>query len=580
MKVLLLHPEDHLPRHAASGHWDLVVDFGRAPASVYEQWSHQAGCPVMSLYDLAREVEGLYQTRELLQLGMGRLLDRMGIDWWDVLSLEIAAQMQQLMLVHRLANQLKSKCQLHTTRPFALATALQRLCQGPLTTLESGAGPVLRRIRHYSEAFSKLNTAQVVQVLHDKFDSKHVLRRRFASRERASGKPVVLLPTAYISVSRMATAYAGLLPDIEFLLVCARSSGELKVLPSNVRMVSLDSYFTATDESETSELLATWTTLRKRLVRTAGEFESADAVGVLDRIPALIRWGMALRGAWGRVFESENIVGCLCADDSNSYTRVPLILAGKNRVPALACHHGAMDAWMAVKTQYADFYLAKSEMERDYLVRTCRVAPQQIILGAAASNAPSIETPKDSPERPWLVFFTEAYHTAGWRTDEVYRELLPALSALANARGLALVFKLHPFESVEAHRRLLRRLLPKAEAARIQVIAGPPSDELWRKTRFALTGQSTVVLECTARGIPVFLCAWLRDSYSGYVEQYARFGMGRILRSAEQITDIPRLSELRFATHPAKNKLRTAMDPETLRDLLCGETVLPLAAQG
>jgi hypothetical protein len=154
------------------------------------------------------------------------------------------------------------------------------------------------------------------------------------------------------------------------------------------------------------------------------------------------------------------------------------------------------------------------------------------------------------------------------------------LSALAHGCGLELVFKLHPFESVEAHRRLLRRLLPKSEAARIHVIAGAPSDELWRKTRFALTGQSTVAVDCTSRGIPVFLCAWLRDSYTGYVQQYARFGIGRILDSAEQIADIPRLLESQPATRPPKNKLRQTMDPETLRELLCGTSVLPVAAQG
>ena len=581
MKVLLLHPEDRLSQRDAPGKWDLVVDFGRAPVSTYNEWGCRAGCRVVSLYDFGREVEDLYQTRNLLQLGMGRLVDLLGIDWWDVLSLEIAAQMQQLMLVHRLANDLTPNCELYMTRPFALAAALQRLCRGPLIDLESGAGSVLRSVRHYSEAFSKLNIAQVVQVLQDKFDPKHELRRRFAPRENNSGAPLVLLPSAYIGVSRVAVSYAALLPDIQFLLVCARSNGELKSLPANVRMVSLDSYFTSADEFQTTDLLRTWSALEENLIRASGEFESADAVGVLGRIPSLIRWGITLRTAWSHVFQSENIVGCLCADDSNTYTRIPLILAKKNEIPALACHHGAMDAWMGFKTQHADFYLAKGEMERDYLLRTCRVAPQKIILGGPdASHTSSIESSDNRSDRPWLVFFSEAYHTAAWRTDEVYHELLPELSALAHGCGLELVFKLHPFESVEAHRRLLRRLLPKSEAARIHVIAGAPSDELWRKTRFALTGQSTVAVDCTSRGIPVFLCAWLRDSYTGYVQQYARFGIGRILDSAEQIADIPRLLESQPATRPPKNKLRQTMDPETLRELLCGTSVLPVAAQG
>lgn len=75
----------------------------------------------------------------------------------------------------------------------------------------------------------------------------------------------------------------------------------------------------------------------------------------------------------------------------------------------------------------------------------------------------------------------------------------------------------------------------------IEVLAGPPNDELWHKAKFALTVESSTALECTARGIPVFLCAWLRDPYAGYAQQYARFGVGQLLESAGEIEDIPRL---------------------------------------
>ena len=580
MRVLLLHPEDELPRSVESGRWDVVVDFGRAPASTYTGWSHRAGCRAISLYDFGVEVEDLYQTRKLLQLGMGRLIDEFGIDWWDVLSLEVASQMQQLMLVHRLAENLPPGTEFFASRPFALAGVLQKLCGGTLLSLAKGPGSALRSLRHYSQAWSKLNLTQIVQVLQDKFDPKHELRRRFRKREPNSGNPVVLLPSAYISVSRMAVSYASLLPDIQFLLVCARSSGELKSPPPNVRMISLDPYFASVDESRTKELLKTWNALRVDLIRDASEFASAQEVGVLGRVPALIRWGTVLRTAWNQVFESENIAACLCADDSNPYTRIPLILAGTKAIPALACHHGALDAWTAVKTQHCDFYLAKGEMERDYLVRTCRVAPRQIVLGApAASNASSIKT-REPEDRPWLVYFTEAYHSAGWRSDEVYGELLPKLLALAHTCKLELVFKLHPFESVEGHRRLLRRFLPKAEAARIHVLDGPPSHELWLRTRFALTGQSTVAVDCATRGIPVFLCAWLRDSYTGYLRQYARFGIGYSLESAEQIAGIPELLESQWPELPPKNRLRQTIDPGTLRELLSAPAVAPLAAQG
>ncbi|HTF44431.1 MAG TPA: hypothetical protein VK641_11060 [Terriglobales bacterium] len=581
MKVLLLHPDDRLSRRVTPGKWDLVVDFGRAPVSTYQQWSQQSRCRVVSLYDFAVEVEDLYQTKKLLQFGMGRMVDRLGIDWWDILSLHLVSDLQQVILLRRLANELSADCELYCGRPFPLATVLQKLCGGTLVNLEAGSGSAFRRLRHYSAAFSNLNIAQVIQVLQDKFDPQHAVRRRFAPRARSLGGPVVLLPSAYISVSRMAVAYAASLPDIDFLLVSARGGDNSESLPENVRVVALDSYFTATDESETSELLDAWRGLRSRIVSAASEYSAADTAGLLDRIPGLIRWGMALRTAWCRVFEIEDIVGCLCADDSNPTTRIPMILAKTNHVPALACHHGALDMWMAIKTLHADFYLAKGEMEKDYLVRVCQVPARQIIMGAPpASPVPSIEAPYSASDRPWLVFLTEAYHSAAWRSDEVYGELLPRLSSLARVCGLQLVFKVHPFESVEAHRRMLRRHVSKSEAGRIRVIAGAPSPELWRNTRFALTGQSTVAIDCTLRNIPVFLCAWLRDAFTGYVRQYRRFGIGQILDSAEQITDIPRLLEARSAAPPTKNELRQTINPEMLRELLCGTSTLPIAAQG
>ena len=98
MKVLLLHPDDTLAQAHPPRHWDLVVDTGRAPIATYERWSQHAGCPVISIYDHAEEIEDLYRLRQLLRLGSGRMMDQWGIDWWEVLSLEIASGLQQLVL--------------------------------------------------------------------------------------------------------------------------------------------------------------------------------------------------------------------------------------------------------------------------------------------------------------------------------------------------------------------------------------------------------------------------------------------------------------------------------------------------
>jgi len=308
--------------------------------------------------------------------------------------------------------------------------------------------------------------------------------------------------------------------------------------------------------------------LRVRLVAGAPEYSAADATGLFDRIPGLMRWGIAVRDAWKQVFESETVVGCLCADDSNPYTRLPLILAVARGIPTLACHHGAMDSKMAVKVAHADTYLAKGEIERDFLLRSCGVALEKVALGGQGlPSSPEPAKPAARSSEPWLVFFTEPFQAAGWRTDEVYRDLLPRLWSLAQGCGLKLVFKLHPFESIKGHRRILRKYLLRQEPG-IGVITGAPLAQLWRNTRFALTVQSTVALQCASLGIPVFLCSWLRDPSSGYVEQFSRFGIGHILESASELSEIPRLLEMKGKTVQMRPALWETMDPAKLRDLL------------
>jgi hypothetical protein len=554
MKVLLLHPEDTFPLHQCSANlWDLVVDLGRAPASTYERWTRRTGCEVLSLFRFAAEIDDLDRLRELLQLGMGLMVDSSGIDWWDLLCLFMASDLQQLMLVHRLSQELHGNCELFSSRPHPLARALQRLLGARLTIMESRFQSVIHRTRHYQHFFSNLDVAQLAQVLEDKFDGEHSIRRHFTRRSPNSGRPVILLPSAYVNVSRAALAYAATLPEHQFLLVVARSSGKLRSLPANVRSVSLSPYFVRGDKRETASLLDSWKNVRKHLVDRAEEFMIADAAGLLEQIPALLPWGIALRDAWGQLFESENVTACLSADDSNPPSSIPLLMAKKRGLPAIASHHGALDFTMAMKVNHADFYLVKSEMERDYLRRICHLAPEKIAMAAPASSKPLSLRRQTRRPAPWLVFFTEPYQSYGWRSDEVYRDLLPCLCSLAQTCRLQLVFKLHPFENIKAHRRMLCRLLPEHDH-QIEVLAGPPSDQLWNNTRLALTVQSSTALECAALDIPVFLCAWLRDPYSGYVRQYAQYGVGHVLESPEQIADVPALLE---------NQIEQSLQPQT-----------------
>jgi hypothetical protein len=348
--------------------------------------------------------------------------------------------------------------------------------------------------------------------------------------------------------------------------------------PPNVRLASLTPYFAPIDKREIALLMASWSGLRTRLVGDAEEFRLAQDADVLERFPSLLRWGMSLRDAWNQVFESQNVIACLCADDSNPLSSVPLILAKKRGLPALGCHHGALDCQMAVKSNHAEFYLVKNEMERDYLRRVCRLDSARVVMAKPEISSPPRQ-PSSRRTAPWLVFFTEPYPCYGWRSDDVYRDLLPRLCSLAKKMELRLVFKLHPLESIKGYRRMLRRLIPEQQRD-IQLISGSPTPQLWSNARFAMTVQSSTALQCADLDIPVFLCAWLRDPHSGYVSQYERFGVGQLLRSSEEIAEIPRLLGGQGENLFRRNTSGSVAGAAQLAHLFAGGSALPVANHG
>src|ERR1017187_1401608 len=123
MRVLLLHPDDDFRGSWTRQHWDSVIDLGRAPKSFYEEWRAVLGCRVFSILDLAVEGEDLQIWRHSLAPGMGRVVDRFGIDWWDVISLLLQPELQDVQLALRLAEKLQGCRTLTVSRPSVTAEA-------------------------------------------------------------------------------------------------------------------------------------------------------------------------------------------------------------------------------------------------------------------------------------------------------------------------------------------------------------------------------------------------------------------------------------------------------------------------
>src|ERR1700733_9417404 len=232
MKILLIHSEDS-PENGPWTNlpWDHIVDLGLGGKNTYERWSRQFRCPVTTLGSLRNGFDDFRLVRDILGLGCGRLVDDHGLDWWEIMSILLTEEVETLILLQRFAQTVAADDEVHVSRPGLHASLLQCLL-GSRTKVFS-----LRRsaLGHYVRVVRRLSALQVIDVFWDKRDPGYQFRGRLVRHRRRSqlSAPVVLLPTAYVNVSRTAIAYANTFPQEKFLLVATRRGGWLRDLPPN-----------------------------------------------------------------------------------------------------------------------------------------------------------------------------------------------------------------------------------------------------------------------------------------------------------------------------------------------------------
>jgi hypothetical protein len=380
-------------------------------------------------------------------------------------------------------------------------------------------------------------------------------------------------------MSLTAVAYARQAPNSSFLLVSTRSSGRLNEVPENVSQGWLASYAGDSSVDEYHEILRRWEGLKKEL-ESVPELAALARLGLMDDFPRRFANGLVTRNAWLRVLNLEPVEAVLCCDDSNPYTHIPLLLARRRGLPAIACHHGALDGRYLIKTCHADVILAKGRMELDYLINTCGVDSSLIEIGAP--NAPEYEGNARAREGDWIVFFSEPYEVMTERAEEIYRDVIPGLADLARRAGKTLVVKLHPSENLKDRQSLAAQALTLDQNGAIQWLTGRMGPELLRRTWFGVTVQSSVAVECVVHGVPCFLCEWLDLWPYGYLGQFRKFGVAMGLRSPADIPKIPdMLAEYRPSRKIAESCCET-ITPERFEEILTGRrgaTVAPLGMQ-
>jgi hypothetical protein len=554
--------------------WELVVDLGRASALTRSAWQERLDCPILQLDSLRCGIQDFASLRTLLHQGRNQLIDECGLDWWDLISVFVYTALGEAALLARLSEKLDATAELYATRPGWPASAVALLLKSPLRTFSGAFRP--SHFHHYRDLLRRFSFDQIAQIFLDKYDPRYRWRAPFAPRRTGPKVPLVLLPSAYTNVSRMAVAYANMLPDQSFLLVATRRSGAEFDSAPNVACASLAAYARGPEpEAEYLEILGKWRILTQSL-KQLPEMDILFRAGLLENFPNHFRDGLAVRNAWRNVLRQEQVVAVMCGDDSNPFTRLPVLLARQQGISTLDFHHGALDGRFLIKDMSSDLYLAKGEMERDYLVNICRLPAERVMLAGPArrQSIPSHERRKDNDVDSLILFFSEPYESGGWRAEEIYRELLPPLARLAREFGRKLVVKLHPFESQHQRIALIAKVLPSAEAALVDVVEGPFTPELALNAWFAVTVESTTVIDCSLLGVPCFVSEWLNSSPYGYTRQYARFGAGRILNSPEELNDLPR--RLAEPVIPlSEDSLLKPMDPDWLRRTIARGAAVP-----
>ena len=572
-RLLLLHPEDSVVEGPwSSVHWSSVIDIGWSGSAQYADWSAKIGCPVRSLYSLADWHEDVLRMRQVCGVGNYRLPDADGIDWWALLAPSSYQQVYEFILLQKAARGLQVPAEVRVTRPHRLAATLGELLGVKVAPfIAQSERSVSARFNRFTTKLRTLTSAQIMQIAFDKWDGDYGVRRFFAKPGQSSGSgKKVLLPSAYGNVSRVLTKYAGLLPDRSFLLVTTRADGEVKDLPPHIRTKPLAAYAPRprnnTAEREIVSLTQQWQIIKKNLygaqpilLRTPGLFEGFDRT---------LQNCLRMRDAWRSVFEREEIDCVLCADENNPYTRVPGLLAQRRGVHTVYCSHGALDVNILLRGVCSETYLAKGEMESDYLFRECGVPRERIFVGAPPG---AHFAAKGEGGGTHIVFFSEPYELYYGRSETLYRELLPRLCAIGREHGRKVVVKLHPFESLTARLQLVERVLTDGDRKLVEVISGPFSEGLLRKMWFSLTVASSAAVECALAGVPSFLCGWFDFDLYSYGKQYERFGAAMILDDPADISRIPELMGSQNPGAEVRNRLNSPITREDFEAVLQGK---------
>src|SRR3954462_12156479 len=187
LRILFLHPDDS----PEIGPWvrerrDLVVDLGFAGAQTYADWARTVNSRILSIHQFAGQTESYRWVNRIFEQGRGRLLDREGLDWWEILSMKSYQDLHTLFLFRQLQREIgPGTVELAATRPHRFTNLAEQVFGMPVRHFQqSSAGPIQKISRAFHSART-LRSSQMIEIAFDKWDSAYQFRRHPTCRRRS-----------------------------------------------------------------------------------------------------------------------------------------------------------------------------------------------------------------------------------------------------------------------------------------------------------------------------------------------------------------------------------------------------------
>lgn len=202
MRVLVVHPEDELQTDPwGSLRWDRVIDFGKTGQKSDAEAGARFGCRISRLNEFRSNFQEMCRVRELLALGMGRLNDRLGLDWWELTSILLHQQLELAFLLGMLANTIKPRDEVFVTRPGFHADALRLALGSRVHSFTDSTTNSKRSPGRYIGILKKFPVSQLLEIFWDKTDPGYQFRGHFTGARNVHRRRLscFLVPT---SVSR------------------------------------------------------------------------------------------------------------------------------------------------------------------------------------------------------------------------------------------------------------------------------------------------------------------------------------------------------------------------------------------